>query len=609
MQVSTSLYESSSLDDFSLVEHDALRRNAATAPQRVDHTKQPVAPENYAPLLIQQLLEKEFKETEQMLAKQHLHLLDAIQRLCSSAVPKHGEARSASKRQSLQEKLATTKNKTTFPPEEPTLPGVPEPLSPPEHPPGMPRNNRVDTDTECTGHVSAIKRGSQLEDDVKAEPKPQLQRQKSVFADADAMKMKVREAVMKPEYSPLDDYHETGYAQAIAKSRHFENVTLLVIGINALWIAIETDLNTSPTLYQAEAWVQVCENGFCLYFTLEIIVRLFAFSKKRYALRDAWFIFDACLVVMMVLETWFLNYMIFFLQIDLNTLRNASIFRFVRMLRLTRMARMVRLLRVMPELMILIKGISAAARSVFFTLCLLLIIIYLFAICLVQLTEPYPTLKATYFNSVPEAMSSLLLRGILPDMADFVEGVGLESYILSFMLLVFILLSSLTVLNMLVGVLCEVVSVVSAVEKEQMTVRFVKNRMLELVDNSEESISRMEFEDLLCRPEAAKILHDVGVDVVGLVDFLDQLFPDQENDEVSFAEFMDFLLQLRSTNVATVKDIVDMRKFLSRVVFENSENTRRLVNEDLRTGIRVDVRYAVAAALASRSNQSAEVAQ
>ena len=71
-------------------------------------------------------------------------------------------------------------------------------------------------------------------------------------------------------------------------------------------------------------------------------------------------------------------------------------------------------------------------------------------------------------------MSTLLLRGTLPDMADLVEDVGRVNIIYAAFMLFFILLASLTVLNMLVGVLCEVVSVVSAVEKESMTVQFVK---------------------------------------------------------------------------------------------------------------------------------------
>jgi hypothetical protein len=133
-------------------------------------------------------------------------------------------------------------------------------------------------------------------------------------------------------------------------------------------------------------------------------------------------------------------------------------------------------------------------------------------------------------------------------------------------MLFFILLSSLTVMNMLVGVLVEVVGVVSAVEKEEMTLSYVKSMLMSMLEDSEVDadenckISKPEFERLLLKPKAARILQEVGVDVVGLVDFLDFIFKD--GTELSFPEFMDVVLQLRGTNNATVRDVVDLRKFV-----------------------------------------------
>merc|ERR1711970_995865 len=109
-----------------------------------------------------------------------------------------------------------------------------------------------------------------------------------------------------------------------------------------------------------------------------------------------------------------------------NLVGDASILRLVRLLRLTRMARMVRLLRAMPELMILVKGISVATRSVFFTLCLLLIVIYIFAIAFTQMAAE-TDLQDKYFKTVPDSMNTLLLRGTLPDLADFVEMLAEEN--------------------------------------------------------------------------------------------------------------------------------------------------------------------------------------
>jgi len=129
-----------------------------------------------------------------------------------------------------------------------------------------------------------------------------------------------------------------------------------------------------------------------------------------------------------------------------------------------------------------------------------------------------------------------------------------------------VLLASLTVMNMLVGVLVEVVSVVSSVEKEAMQVNFVKERLSRIVENFKEGagvhtqFTRAEFVMLLETPEAARALQDVGVDVVGLVDYHDFIF--QEESNFDFVNFMEMVLSLRGANTATVKDIVDLRKFL-----------------------------------------------
>merc|ERR1719183_2074861 len=74
------------------------------------------------------------------------------------------------------------------------------------------------------------------------------------------------------------------------------------------------------------------------------------------------------------------------------------------------------------------------------------------------------------------------------------------------------------------------------------------------------SISKVEFEKLLVLPEAAKIIQEIGVDVIGLVDFSDFIFKD--GSELSFGDFMELVLSFRGSNQSTVKDVVDLRKFV-----------------------------------------------
>merc|ERR1712096_144676 len=107
-------------------------------------------------------------------------------------------------------------------------------------------------------------------------------------------------------------------------------------------------------------------------------------------------------------------------------------------------------------------------------------------------------------------------------------------------------------MNMLVGVLCEVVSVVSAVEKEQITVTHVKNKLQSMFDRTlvdcdgSKTISKTEFENIIFQEDAVLIIQELGVDVMGLVDLTDLIFED--DIELSTADFMQLILSLRGSN-------------------------------------------------------------
>jgi len=401
-----------------------------------------------------------------------------------------------------------------------------------------------------------------------------------MFLDAAAMKDKIRKAAIKEEYDVAKFYHLVGLWPDIARHPHFEKMTLFVIAFNALWISIDTDFNTAEHLLQAGVIFQVAEHGFCVYFSFEWFVRYKSFKRKRNSLKDAWFVFDSILVFMMVAETWVMTcVMLLAGSSGGGDLGNASILRMARLLRLSRMARMARLFRAMPELLILIKGMVAAMRSVLFTLCLLAIITYVFGIAFVQVVGKEvtnPEDNETYFGTVGQAMHTLLLDGALMDGTGvLIKALADASWVYAVMMYSFILLAALTVMNMLIGVLCEVVSAVAATERETLTVSFVKDKLKQVMRdggmdaNGDGKISKAEFSQLLEYPEACRVLKEVGVDVINLVDNIDFIFPEDEDlegriieRELTFGHFLELVLMLRGTNNATVKDIVDLRKFI-----------------------------------------------
>merc|ERR1712217_875737 len=109
-------------------------------------------------------------------------------------------------------------------------------------------------------------------------------------------------------------------------------------------------------------------------------------------------------------------------------------------------------------------------------------------------------------------------------------------------------------MNMLVGIICEVMTGVSSRETEDIALKLVKERIrvcLHKADSFKDGhISKAEFEHIITNPGAAKALAYAGVDVVALIDFADFLFQsdkhgEQFDVELDFDEFMSVVMQVR----------------------------------------------------------------
>merc|ERR1719502_1385382 len=145
----------------------------------------------------------------------------------------------------------------------------------------------------------------------------------------------------------------------------------------------------------------------------------------------------------------------------------AGAVRLVRLMRLARMARLARLLRSMPELLILCKGMLASTRSVFFTMLLLFLQLYVFSILFRQLSDG-TAIGADWFPSMTATANTLVVTGIFFDNAfeiqNYMVAEDMQHLLAAYYL--FVLLSAFTVLNMLIGVLCEVIFTTADKEHE-----------------------------------------------------------------------------------------------------------------------------------------------
>lgn len=385
----------------------------------------------------------------------------------------------------------------------------------------------------------------------------------NLFIDAEDMKAKVRAAIGQPEYNVIDFYKTSGRCQQLARKKSFENITLGVIMFNAIWLAIDTDFN-KPSEGATDPVFIVAEHVFCTYFFLEWWIRFGAFESKRDCLRDFWLLFDGFLMFVTVFETWLMQ--LFLLAAgttDGGRSDHTGMIRLVRLLRIVRIARIARVLHHVPELLILVRAMVVAMRAVFFSVILLVLVLYVFGIAFTQLARDNPTAEV-HFANISDSMTTLLLNGIFLDsVSDVVREIGKDNLLLSSLFIGFILVATLTVMNMLVGILVEVISVIASVEKEQLLVSKVQSKLEEVMDlvslSPENDLTQWEFVKLIQQPEAARVLQDVGVDVVGLFDFVGVIFPTIDAT-LTFQDLMQVVLSLRGNNTATVKDLVDLRK-------------------------------------------------
>jgi len=417
---------------------------------------------------------------------------------------------------------------------------------------------------------------------------PRSTTQQNALADADAMKAKARAALMQPQYDVFDYYWEEGVFQRIAKSPWFDNITIGLVCLNAIWIAIEIDNNDATVLLDADLFFIVVEQAFCTYFFFEVVIRFFAFKRKADAARDFWFVFDFLLVFNMVIETWIIPVIMLALNIkssDFNI--DLSVLRMVRMVKLLRLSRIARILRSIPELVIIVKAIGFAARSVLVFFLLWLVIIYLFAVVLTQLTgsggENEVSLR--YFKDVPTSMATLLLDGILADYAPFVHAMGVNP-LWWLLVLCFVLLSSVTIMYMLVGVLVEVVGVIASAEKEGMTVSFVATRLREKMNtlnhNTDGPISKFVLQGMLVEPDICQMLTAVNVDVVVLMDSLEMIYEDlaKQGGHMTFEKMVDLVLNGRGANFATVRDTKELLRILKSVVKTSTIEIEKKLSEE-----------------------------
>jgi voltage-gated sodium channel len=391
----------------------------------------------------------------------------------------------------------------------------------------------------------------------------------------------------KPHYSVEYYYHEKGIAQKLARSDRFINVTLCVIVANAVYLGIDQDWNKADDITQTHPFFVACDNLFCGYFTVELMVRFFAFKRKVDCVRDGWFRFDTFMVLLMVFETWVMMPMQLIMQSGKVSIP-VEPFRLLRLLRLTRMAR---LMRSLPELVTMIKGMMMSSRAVGSSLLMVGCLVYIFAIILNLVLGQDDGLNdqllgdvGLKFDSVTRCMWTLTIAGtlLLDGSGDVLTTLmytpNFRCRVACMVFMLFILLASITVLNMLIGVLCEVVSQVARNEKDEAAIRLVKDSILmDLLkfDDGDGLITHEELMKVMNDRDSKKVLSSLNVDRLFLLELMQNNYT-KPDSKMTIKEIMELMIQCRGDNFMTVSSFANGLSYITR---ENRKLRDSLVKE------------------------------
>ncbi|EEQ98642.1 conserved hypothetical protein [Perkinsus marinus ATCC 50983] len=340
-----------------------------------------------------------------------------------------------------------------------------------------------------------------------------------------------------------------------------QNWALVVIVLNAVWIGIDEDHNF-PDSGMPLVVFDVGEHIFGFCFTFEILVRIFAYRNKMDFFNDKhlrfWNLFDLCLVVMMIIEIWVLP----IVDADTSTLGSLSVLRLLRLLRITRVFRMV------PELGMMVKSMAAAARSVSSTLAIILALMYVFAIILTNWAkhseerlakevDGTPGFFDEMFGTIPKSMLTLWQVLVFDDTFSLIRATLSESFACGALLLVFILLGAFMILNILIGVICEIVSDTTETEKDKL----LRERIVEVFDamdvDGSGTLTENEF-----NAQAAYRLQKLGVDE-DVVAVAFQIIDSSGHGCIDQDEFVQMLLKMLQP--PTAQDLLLVQKNLTMV--------------------------------------------
>lgn len=143
----------------------------------------------------------------------------------------------------------------------------------------------------------------------------------------------------------------------------------------------------------------------------------------------------------------------------------------------------------------------------------------------------------------------------------------------------FLLITALCILQMLIGVLCNIVDGVSKEARESHAIAVVKSELLGPLkdfDDGDGKIKQEELQSVMKDPRARAVLEHLGINRLFLLEMQALMFL-KEDSVVSIEKILEMLVMCRSENPGTVEILAGGFCFIYQTVHKENEKTRQLL--------------------------------
>lgn len=226
----------------------------------------------------------------------------------------------------------------------------------------------------------------------------------------------------------------------IERSVWFQSFIISIIIVAALTVGAKT----YPLPYSAELAINYLDSLITAFFLAEIVLRFITYERKTAFFKDPWNIFDTVIVI--------------------GSLVPISDTDMVLVARLLRVLRVLRLVSIVPDLRVLINALLKAIPKMGYIALLMFIIFYIFG---AAGSIFFAHINDDLWGDIAISMLTLFRIATFEDWTDVMYET-MDVYPMSWIFyVVFIFLTAFVFLNMMVGVVLEVMSRETTAEEQQ----------------------------------------------------------------------------------------------------------------------------------------------